>query len=51
MQVKLVSYSQPTEEFRNQNINDALDLVAYCARVAIPVINLIQKHPKNLLNI
>jgi thymidylate synthase (FAD) len=36
MQVKLVSYSQPTEEFRNQNINDALDLVAYCARVSNP---------------
>ena len=36
MQVKLVSYSQPTEEFRNQNINDALDLVAFCARVSNP---------------
>ena len=36
MQVKLVSYSQPTEEFRNQNINDALELVAFCARVSNP---------------
>jgi thymidylate synthase (FAD) len=36
MNVKLVSYSQPTEEFRNQNIEDALDLVAYCARVSNP---------------
>ena len=36
MKVKLVSYSQPTEEFRQQNIEDALDLVAYCARVSNP---------------
>ena len=32
MQVKLVTYSQPTEEFRNQKTNDALDLVANCAK-------------------
>mgnify|MGYP003338998770 FL=1 len=36
MKVKLVSYSQPTQEFRNQNINDAMDLVAFCARVSNP---------------
>jgi len=36
MKVKLVSYSQPTEEFKNQNIEDALDLVAFCARVSNP---------------
>lgn len=36
MKVKLVSYSQPTEEFRQQRIDDALDLVAYCARVSNP---------------
>lgn len=36
MKVKLVSYSQPTDEFKNQNIDDALDLVAFCARVSNP---------------
>jgi len=36
MKIKLISYSQPTEEFQNLNINDALDLVAYCARVSNP---------------
>lgn len=36
MKIKLISYSQSTEELRNQNINDALDLVAYCARVSNP---------------
>lgn len=36
MNVKLVSYSQPTEEFRNMDIGDAQELVAYCARVSNP---------------
>lgn len=36
MKIKLVSYSQPTENFKNLNIEDALDLVAYCARVSNP---------------
>ena len=36
MNVKLVSYSQPTEEFRQQGIDDAQELIAYCARVSNP---------------
>jgi thymidylate synthase (FAD) len=36
MKVNLVSYSQPTEEFRQQGIEDAQDLVAFCARVSNP---------------
>lgn len=36
MKIQLVSYSQPTEEFKSQGINDAQDLVAYCARVSNP---------------
>ena len=36
MNVKLVSYSQPTVEFANQGIGDAQDLIAYCARVSNP---------------
>ena len=36
MKVRLVSYSKPTEEFAAQGINDALDLVAFCARVSNP---------------
>ena len=36
MDVKLVSYSQPTEEFRNLGIDDAQELIAYCARVSNP---------------
>lgn len=36
MEVKLLSYSQPTEEFANLGIGDAQELIAYCARVSNP---------------
>jgi thymidylate synthase (FAD) len=38
MKVKLISYSQPSEDFKNalQHTFDAQDLVAYCARVSNP---------------
>jgi thymidylate synthase (FAD) len=36
MNVKLLSYSQPTGEFKNMGIADAQELIAYCARVSNP---------------
>lgn len=36
MDVRLVSYSQPTESFASQGIDDAQELIAYCARVSNP---------------
>jgi thymidylate synthase (FAD) len=36
MDVKLVSYSRPTEEFAEHGITDAQELIAYCARVSNP---------------
>jgi thymidylate synthase (FAD) len=36
MNVKLLSYSQPTESFRSQGVDDAQELIAYCARVSNP---------------
>jgi thymidylate synthase (FAD) len=36
MQVRLLSYSQPTTEFFDQGIADAQELIAYCARVSNP---------------
>ena len=36
MNVRLVSYSQPTQEFESLGINDAQELIAYCARVSNP---------------
>lgn len=36
MTVRLVSYSQPTEEFKSEGIADAQELIAFCARVSNP---------------
>ena len=36
MNVKLLSYSQPTEEFASLGIDNAQELIAYCARVSNP---------------
>jgi len=36
MDVKLVSYSKPTEQFEQHGITDAQELIAYCARVSNP---------------
>jgi thymidylate synthase (FAD) len=36
MKVSLVSYSQPTAEFQIQGIDNAQELIAYCARVSNP---------------
>jgi thymidylate synthase (FAD) len=36
MNVKLLSYSQPTSEFANLGVDDAQELIAYCARVSNP---------------
>jgi thymidylate synthase (FAD) len=36
MNVRLLSYSQPTAEFASQGIADAQELIAYCARVSNP---------------
>ena len=36
MKVRLVSYSQPTNDFADQGIDDVQELIAYCARVSNP---------------
>ena len=36
MKVKLISYSKPTDDIANDGINDAQELVAFCARVSNP---------------
>lgn len=37
MRVKLIGYTQPTEEFKSESgIEDIRDLIAYCARVSNP---------------
>jgi thymidylate synthase (FAD) len=36
LNVKLISYSQPTEELKSLGIDDAQELIAFCARVSNP---------------
>jgi thymidylate synthase (FAD) len=36
MDVRLLSYSQPTERFADMGVADAQELIAYCARVSNP---------------
>ena len=36
MKVKLISYSKPTEDIANDGIDNAQELVAFCARVSNP---------------
>jgi len=36
MNVRLLSYSQPTQEFADIGVQDAQELIAYCARVSNP---------------
>ena len=36
MAIRLVSYSQPTSHFLTKDIDDAQDLIAFCARVSNP---------------
>lgn len=50
MKVKLISYSQPTEELKNSGIDDAQELVAYCARVSNPANQLNTETSEKLIN-
>lgn len=36
LNVKLISYSKPATDMENEGLNDAQDLIAYCARVSNP---------------
>jgi thymidylate synthase (FAD) len=36
MQVKLISYTQPTQELYEQGVHNCQDLLAYCAKVSNP---------------
>lgn len=50
MKVKLVSYSQPSDEFLQEGLDDVQDLVAYCARVSNPANQLNTETSEKLLN-
>jgi thymidylate synthase (FAD) len=50
MNVSLVSYSQPTQQFAQQGINDAQELIAYCARVSNPANQFNTETSERLIN-
>jgi len=50
MKVKLVSYSQPSEDFSNEGIENVQDLIAYAARVSNPSNQLNTETSTRLLN-
>lgn len=50
MNVKLISYSQPSQELIDQNLDDVQDLIAYCARVSNPNNQYNTKTSTKLLN-
>jgi thymidylate synthase (FAD) len=50
MNVRLLSYSQPTEEFASLGVDDAQELIAYCARVSNPNNQLNTETSEKLIN-
>lgn len=50
MEVKLVSYSQPTEDFAAAGIDDVQELIAYCARVSNPANQFNTETSEKLIN-
>lgn len=50
MKVRLVSYSQPSQELLEHNIDDIQDLIAFCARVSNPVNQYNTETSEKLLN-
>ena len=50
MKVRLVSYSQPSNEFEYNGIEDVQDLIAYCARVSNPSNQLNTETSEKLIN-
>jgi thymidylate synthase (FAD) len=47
--VRLISFSQPTPEFQELGINDAQELIAYCARVSNPANQLNKETSEKLI--
>ena len=50
MKVKLVGYTQPTEEFQNEGMENIQDLISFCARVSNPSNQMNSETTEKLLN-
>ena len=40
MAIRLVSYTQPTQEFKAEGLENVQDLIAFCAKVSNPAAHL-----------
>ena len=49
MEVRLVSYSKPTEHFEAEGLENAQDLIAYCAKVSNPNAQINKKTSNKLI--
>ena len=49
MKARLISYSQPAEDLANEGVQDAQDLIAFCARVSNPTNQLNMETSEKLL--
>lgn len=50
MNVKLISFSTPTQEYAERGVDDAQELIAYCARVSNPSNQLNTETSEKLIN-
>lgn len=49
MQVKLVSYTQPTDEWKEEGLENVQDLIAFCAKVSNPTAQINKETSERLI--
>lgn len=49
MNVRLVSYTQPTEEFKTEGLENVQDLIAFCAKVSNPTAQINKETSEKLI--
>ena len=49
MNVRLVSYTQPTEEFKTEGLENVQDLIAFCAKVSNPTAQINKETSERLI--
>ena len=49
MAIRLVSYTQPTDEFKNEGLENVQDLIAFCAKVSNPTAQINKETSERLI--
>ena len=49
MAIRLVSYTQPTQEFKNEGLENVQDLIAFCAKVSNPTAQINKETSERLI--